>query len=620
MLLRNSLKQIGRTKTKTIVFLLLTIFAVTFLSLGVNLWQACNANMKEYEKAFMTIGVVNQKENAMEVNEHWDASIKEYTYWDKPVYDSILPITLLDFEGANYITKPEQRPYYGSYCPDIKIYTSDMAETMTRMWGAFVEIVPYEDCIPNKPVRVKVKRVLWGKRQEGVDIWFCDQFNDNPRLLKAGKTYITGIQSIPIPFTDTYYEPLAYTFPSISTYSTQQSKSGEIPGEKNPSSVERWAEITDNFYNNKGIKWRNYIEIFDKFIKSTIPVVPTSKTELLMGFHKKEVAITVGRDITDEEYKNEDKVCIVPQKLATINNLKIGDKLNLKLYFSDYRKSSSQTYFPSGGVSMGFTLLNARGEAYPVFEDSEYEIVGIYNGSDKTNQPTGYEMGYNAVVIPSNSVKNSDENNIVAYGPMKGYTTSFQIPNGTTRQYMEKFKALGIDNLEISFYDGGYEKLASGMRNLKMVAMILVTVSGATTLAILFFFVFLFVSKQKKRTAIERSLGMNKKECMLSMLYGIIGVISIGGIIGSFAGFILTRFIMLKSMDTGGELYSTAFSNWVNNSDNAIAQGLGSTSVSPLISIILYFVVLLVTLMIALIFINNNLKAEPLALLSKNEE
>ncbi len=185
---------------------------------------------------------------------------------------------------------------------------------------------------------------------------------------------------------------------------------------------------------------------------------------------------------------------------------------------------------------------------------------------------------------------------------------------------MEKFKALSINNLEINFYDGGYEKLASGMRNLKMVAMILVTVSAATTLAILFFFVFLFISKQKKRTAIERSLGMNKKQCILSMLYGIIGVISIGGIIGSFTGFILTRFIMLSSMDTGGELYSTAFSNWVNNSDNTMAQGLGSISVSPLISIILYFVVLLVTLIIALLFINNNLKAEPLELLSKNEE
>lgn len=232
MLLRNSLKQIRRTKTRTVVFLLLMMLAVTFLSLGVNLWQACNANMKEYEQAFMTVGVVNQKENAMEVTEHWDALFNEYTYRDKPIYDSILPISLLDFEGANYIIKPKQRPYYGAYCPNIKIWPADLEEMLIRMWSSIVEIVPYEDCIPNKPVKVKVTRVFWGKREVGEDIWFCDQFKKNPGLFKAGKTYITAIQSGINPFNDSYYEPLAYTIPYNPIVSTQQNKKGELFGEK----------------------------------------------------------------------------------------------------------------------------------------------------------------------------------------------------------------------------------------------------------------------------------------------------------------------------------------------------------------------------------------------------
>ncbi len=413
MLLKNSLKQIGRTKTRTLVFLILTILAIMFLSLGVNLWQIGNVNMKEYEKAFMTVGVVNQKENAMEVREIWDASTKEFTYWDKPVYDSVLPISLLDFEGANYINRPEQRPYYGACCSDIKIWPSDMEESKIIGWGAIIKIVPYEDCIPNKPVRVKVKRVLWGKREEGVDIWFCDQYSENTKLLKAGKTYVTAIQSGPNPFRDANYEILSYSVPYNSSFLIHKNKRGE----KLAISLENWAEVTDNFYETEeGKKWEAYVEAFDRFTKKTIPVIPTSKTKLLMDFNQGNVAITVGRDITDEEYKKGDKVCIIPQKLANINSFKIGAKLNLQLYFSDYERSASQVYFPSGGMIVDFWLLNAKGETYPVFEDSEYEIVGIYNGSDKTNQPTGYEMGYNAVVIPSSSVKNSDENNIVAYG------------------------------------------------------------------------------------------------------------------------------------------------------------------------------------------------------------
>jgi len=55
MLLKNSLKQMGRIKAKTFTFMLLIIFASTFLSIGINLWIGCNENLKEYEKVFKTI-------------------------------------------------------------------------------------------------------------------------------------------------------------------------------------------------------------------------------------------------------------------------------------------------------------------------------------------------------------------------------------------------------------------------------------------------------------------------------------------------------------------------------------------------------------------------------------
>jgi ABC-type antimicrobial peptide transport system permease subunit len=401
--------------------------------------------------------------------------------------------------------------------------------------------------------------------------------------------------------------------------STQKNKNGELV-KKISISSKNWTEVTDQFYETKeGQALETLTQVYERFIKHSFPVIPTNKTGLLMDFHQGNVSISQGRDITQEEYSRGEKVCIVPQGFAGRNELKVGDKINLQLYFADYNRSASLTYYPSGGINLLFTLLNAKGEAYPVFEDSNYEIVGIYSGTNQNNNPTGYEMGYNAVVIPSESVKNSDENNIADFGPMKGYTTSFQIPNGTTKEYMEKFQALGIDNLEISFYDGGYEKLASGMENLKMVALILVAVSGVTTLAILFFFIYLFITKQKKRTAIERSLGMSKKECILSMLYGILGVISLGAMAGSFLGFKITGVVMADSVG-GEELYSTAFSNWVNNSDKMAKLSTSGTWNNPIIPILLSLIVILVAIFISFLFIKNNLRAEPLGLLSKGEE
>ncbi|MDF2943671.1 MAG: FtsX-like permease family protein [Herbinix sp.] len=618
MFLKISLKQMGRTKARTITFLLLLTLAVTFLSLGINLWQSCNRNLEEYEKVFTTIGMVNQKENTVKVTKLWNAAYKEYTYWDEPVYDSILPVSLLDFEGANYIVPPERRPYFGAYCPNMKIYSADDEETYFANVGSIVEFIPYEDCIPTEPVKVKIVRSLWGYRKEGENVWFCDQFNDNPGVLKAGKTYITLITSIYNPFSDSRYKSLPYTVPYIPTISTQINKSGEAIAPEYKSK-ENWEEVNSEFYESaEGRRWEEEVKAIDRFRRYTIPVIPADKTDLLTEFHQKMATISKGRDITEEEYRTGAMVCIIPQRLAVRNELKLGDKINLQLYFANYMDSTSLNFGYMGGID--FTFLNSKGEAYPIFEDNEYEIVGIYSGNSQTIKPTGYEIGNNVVIIPAKSVKNSDEYNIVDYGPMKGYTTYFQIPNGTTKAYAEKFEALKINNLEITFYDGGYEELASGMRNLKMVSMILVLASGITTFAILIFFVYLFIGKQKKRTAIERSLGMTKKHCTESMLHGILIVTSVTAVIGSIAGLLINRFILSIASKFDQELYNTAFSNWVNSANKLTKVNATDGATSLLTSVLLAIIVILISLGIALLFIKNNLKAEPLKLLSKNED
>ncbi len=613
MLLRNSLLQMARTKVKTILFLTMLILAVTFLSLAINLWFRCNKNIQEYNKAFMTLGIIDQKETAITTVKTWDAATKEYTYYDEPVYDAFLPISLLDFEGANYIMKPEQRPSYGAYSPGIKIRDSIDEERQIGMLDTFCEFTPYEDCRPTEPVKVKVVKVLRGAIAEvGEDVWLCDHYNSSPGMLEKGKTYITDIFFATYNFhTDMDEEIYFEYFPSNPIYNS---------GSKDAEGQVKWDEVTDHFYEtNIGRMGLEAIKASDMIDTGTIPVLPTNKTKLLMDFHQGITAITNGRDISEEEYQKGDKVCLVPQGLAGRNGLKIGDRIRLQLYFANYKRTASQSFSTSGLSLFSFPLVNSDGKVYPVFEDSNYEIVGIYNGG-RAEDPTGYERGPNEVIVPMQSIQNSDENNIVEIGPMKGYTTSFQIPNGTTQEYMEKFKALGIDNLEITFYDGGYEKLLAGMEKLKMVSMVLLVASVITTVAILFFFVFMFVFKQKKRTAIERSLGMKKIDCMKSLLYGMLGIAAVGGFVGSLIGYLLSLIMMSNSANPESGFYSSEFSNWVNNSDKITNTGINEISINPLLSISIFAAVLLISFIIAVIFIKNNLEEEPLALLSQNEK
>lgn len=616
MLLKNSLKQIGRTKVRTITFLLLIIFAVTFLTLGINLWWASNNNLKEYEKVFTTLGIVNQKENVLKATAYWDNALQDYTYYDEPVYDSILPISLLEFPGANYLIPPQQRPFYMAYSLGILTLPEDLLEQRISGWTSTFEFIPYEDVVPNKPVRVQVSRVLRGRFQVGDDIWVCDHDNRVPDMLKAGRRYITSGRFLinQHPNSETHYEFFMY----LGIKSNQTDKQGNILSDVIADNI-KWYEVNDGFYDTDiGKRLLVNMEADYRYVQNTIPIIPTTKTKLLMEFQQGEATIRKGRDITQEEYESGAKVCLLPERLAGRNDLQVGDKLNLQLYLADYKRSASLAFYPSGGTMLYYSLLNAKGEPYSVFENSDYEIVGIYYSPNNTNNPTGYEIGYNVVIIPSNSVKNSDENNIADYGPMKGYTTSFQIPNGTTKEYLEKFNALGIDNLEISFYDGGYEKLAAGMKNVRQVAIILLAVSTVTTLALLVFFIYLFISKQKKRTAIERSLGMSRKECTKSMLYGLLVVITGGSVSGGVIGFLITRFVMPSSKEEAN-IYMTEFSNWINNADQVTMSNTG-TAANMIITLLTCLLVILVSYGLALLYIRSNLRTEPLALLSKNEE
>ena len=178
--------------------------------------------------------------------------------------------------------------------------------------------------------------------------------------------------------------------------------------------------------------------------------------------------------------------------------------------------------------------LNAEGEPYEVFEDSEYTVVGIYGGA--AGEMDEYGMGYQEVVIPSRSVKNSDEDNIVFYSPMRGSTTSFRIENGTIEEYLSKWNRLGIDDIEITFYDKGYTELEANISNMKQISRILIAAGIIMVLLVLGYFSWIFILRQRERTAVERSLGFRKRHSFLSLFCGIFLVMLLGSAAGCTAG------------------------------------------------------------------------------------
>lgn len=606
MVILSSLKQLMRTPVKTLFFFLLLILTTAFFLLGFNLRSIADRNLQRIEGMFMTIGTAEQKATSLETYSMWDAEIKDYIYGKYPAYGQVISLSVLDFPGADYIRGPEQRPFYCAYDPKYIVLTDDLLEGAIKESFLIVEMQPLADCETGNPVEVRITKVLMGlPTLQGMREWFCNHYEEKTYKLYADKTYIVGL-----------YMKLAHEgSDSIDEYAPWGiNYSGPGSGSAVP-----WDEVTGGFYDTpKGKAWLNFIHAEEEAVRHTIPVVPTNYTKLLMPFYNGEARIIDGRDINDEEYNNGEHVCLIRQDFAQKNGLSVGGSLPLPLVSSSY-SSSSGAFYTNGETGTSGDLIGGSAGFFSPFDNDTYKIVGIYDVS-ASSEFSPYALGGNAVIVPSKSVANKDPKSSPRPFYMRGYSTSFQIPNGTIDKFMAAWEARGVDDIEITFYDKGYSKIKAGLDDMRNMALIVFTVGAITTLFTVILFCHLFISKQRRRTAIERSLGLSKALCTLSMLVAVLVIVIPAYVFGSFAGNALTGFAAPQiGASQAEQAFDTRYSDWVNSADNEPDSATISVEIGETGNYLLGAAVIPLSLLIALWAIRGNLKAEPLKLLGEKE-
>ncbi|MGB4657849.1 MAG: FtsX-like permease family protein [Mobilitalea sp.] len=605
MIVKNSIRQLKRTPLKTTFFVLLLAAASAFFSLGGNLWSLNDSNRKQYENTFITIGTVEQRASAVQQVKRWDAELKEYHIYNRAEYNKALPLSVLDFEGANYIYNPEHRCYYGAYCPE---YDNDTEKSYEFI---IVEVSPLKDGIPDEHVQLQIKKVLLGaKSMEGSEIDFVSMEDPEPKKLYKDKTYLMSLYDYISQNESGGFDHVYVPWPEMN--SAQVSATGEII-EDGIAEDYFGEEITEGFYETAiGKRWLTLIDS-EELWADTIPVTATQNTNLLMSFYSGETYIYKGKDISEEEYGIGKKVCLISRKFARINNLEVGESIHLPLYYANYADSAGGDFRLKGGGAI-YNVLNAKGEVYPVFEDSNYFITGIYDVSPGS-MGGRYGIGNNEVIIPKSSIKNSDENNILDFRPMKGYNTSFQIANGQIENFLAAWKKYGTEELEITFYDRGYSQLQAGMNNMKSLSRIFSVAGLILVFLVIVFFCNMFITKQRKRTAIERSLGLSKKQCMRSLLSGILLLIVIGSVLGCSLGVLLTNKV---SKETGYKsYYDYTYGNTALSSEKEDTKAMDSDLPTMVkVSLGMEGIILLIGISISFVMISSNLKKEPLELLA----
>ncbi len=621
---RSSLIRLLRTPVRTALFFLLLSFTAALVCAGGNLWKLCGDNLERFEEIFMTIGTVEQTPERTEQGAVWDAEKEDYRYFNRAVYGKTISPQTLDFEGAGYLSGPEQRAHYGALPLDYKL-----KEDQEGYWQYMViEASPLEDCIPAGPVKIEVKRVLYSLYPVNTPyIYVCDHETEHPQTLYADQTYLMALGD---GFAHDWDEKgTAATFeyvPIMGPWSTQ----ADAEGNRLPTKLTgNWiAEVEPGFYETEeGKAWLKLCEDFE-MRSQFFPVTATQDLNLIMAFYTKQAYLAEGELFSEEDYRQGNKVCLVSDRFARRNGLAVGDSLHLALRYANYADSPNRGGFGAEGY------LNAEGEIYRPFEESDYRIKGIYEvGVAGSEGDWGYLLERNEVFIPTASVRNSNENNIALYGPMKGYTTSFRIPNGSEsmENYKKLWEAQGVDHVEITFYDGGYSRLEGGLVNMRHMSLLLLAVGSVSAVCIVIFFCHLFIARQKRQTAIERGLGMTKGQCFASLLAGMLVIALAGSTAGAFGGRAFAG-RAAAGMEQE-EMFDTRFSNGAvqltrereaengeETEEMTAPESVYLTETDGRISAVCGGSVFLFTLAAATVGILRNLKQEPLALLASVEK
>lgn len=618
-MLKNYLKQLFRTPIKTFIFIVLIAFVSILLNIGFAMYLSGEEEISKANKNFIAEVIVENKEalknggsaKAQNINLEEIDIIKNSQYIGRfDIQRNLVGYAnnFIPYFNVPYLTVYDTYPYA---VLDITILPAREYKgvSFTNIHYRSGDYAFYE---------AKINNVLAGNEEldEIVLIVYEQYFKEQyDKLFEENKRYIINVFFGEKRITNT----VSWTL-------------GEKKGDYetaawyglNPIFEEAWGE--GKFYSAYEVKDDNYMNdpefepykrIVDAFNNNSkeFDIAYVNSTNDIKSFYKKELNIEDGRDITEEEYKNGEKVCLISRHTLNKNKLKVGDKISFK-----YRENSNQLL---GFVDHIYSLKYLNDREY--FDEIEtYEIVGVYSGKNLyASYNDSYSFDQNLVVVPMSTfpIENASSTYNSSFCGSSNLTISLN-NSSNKNDFILDLKAQGFDfdKYDVIVNSRGVDSIINTFNEMKQTSIILIVSCIVVALIIIFFIVFLFISKRKMDTAISVALGTKKRKIVAGYLVSISIIVLLGSVIGVVVGDMVSKdiinnaYVNVKNeMTTVGKMFSTAYSvNYAKNFDKKVELPI-ELPISIVASI------LLVTIIMGSVSAINNLKKEPIVLLSTKE-
>lgn len=273
------------------------------------------------------------------------------------------------------------------------------------------------------------------------------------------------------------------------------------------------SDVTDEYKDGHLDKENIFNDIAKTYnvMKSSMNVFAVSDINAIYEFNQEQLFLTKGRLFTDEEYMQGSNVCIVSSLFAKMYGADIGDVITLSQVITE-----NASYDESYWAGTGFT------------HSGKYEIVGISNENADCN--------FNIYITKSPDIDYTI-NQI-------GYTVGSAVldNDGAAAFYNEVVQKLP-DRMRLTVYDQGYSNAVRPFKDILRISKIIAAISILAATAILIFFGFVFVYRQRDVSDIMIKMGSGRFMVIRYFLYASLIISILAAICGVIISHALSGYV-----------------------------------------------------------------------------
>ena len=619
-MVRQSIKQLRKTPIKATSVFLIIVILCSFLTVSANLRQIARNNLQLLNEEFDVVAIPSFTGSVNKYGElTYDTKSTDYQGF---VETEARSFGVSVFENATGVKDVLVHKQFGAYWDSGECYTPGEPQTRNNFDVCIftyngeepIAIEPYETI----PIDISVDWTARGYHElpvfyKGIkfynDIDLSLVMNRWPEIIKElnldemwpesiigkktgtfilqpGQQYIASGEWNLVTFeTNGIYErgqdELSWFFIKEDQVHSKQEvryENGGFYAELNPDAYTVTypciLPYTEGFWETEAGAYYQQAADICKINGNTMPVVATDDLSLYKPFYDGNVYLSSGRNFTQADYQNGNKVCLVSSEVALSNGWLIGDKIKLKFFEATYgynvRSAAVDTYYEP--IVQHFD--EATGEYFLevtdlFFDEGEYEIIGYYGGKVTRsffNQDIQYTkdegIDRRVVIVPSNSVQNQPE------VPLSRYNTTILLDDEQTMYFMSDMEASGLMEqkkgqyrVNFKIYDQGLGAIKQSLRQLDVISKLTLYVACAAAVVVIILLSVLTVLQNRRQIATLRSLGVRKQQIQVAVLSGLLLICLLGTVPGGVLGHSLSDRVAEYILDTAQvDLADTSFS------------------------------------------------------------